>query len=54
MKQNINIYDMQGRTVMTFKATPSFGMQSIDVSSLQKGNYLIGFGKNLTTKFIVK
>ena len=51
---NINIYDMQGRTVMSFKAQPNFGMQSFDVSSLNSGNYLIGFGKNQTTKFIVK
>ena len=45
---------MQGRTVMTFKAQPNFVMQSFDVSSLNSGNYLIGFGKNQTTKFIVK
>ena len=48
------ITKLQINNLMTFKATPSFGMQSIDVSSLQKGNYLIGFGKNLTAKFIVK
>lgn len=27
---------------------------TIDVSSLQKGTYLIGFGQKQTTKFIVK
>ena len=51
---NLIIYDMQGKVIMTFKANKDFGFQTIDVSSLKRGNYLIGFGKNLTTKFIVK
>jgi len=51
---NINIYDIQGKIVITFNATPKFGFQTIDVSSLQKGTYLIGFGKGLTTQFVVK
>jgi len=29
-------------------------MLTTDVSSLNSGNYLIGFGKSQTTKFIVK
>ncbi len=52
--KTINIYDLKGSIVMSFNANKDFGFNTIDVSSLQKGTYLIGFGQKQTTKFIVK
>jgi len=39
---------------MSFNANKDFGFETIDVSGLQKGTYLIGFGQKQTVKFIVK
>ena len=39
---------------MSFNANKNFGFITTDVSNLQKGTYLIGFGQKQTTKFIVK
>ena len=52
--KTINIYDLKGSIVMSFNANKDFGFDTIDVSSLQKGTYLIGFGQKQTVKFIVK
>ena len=52
--KTINIYDLKGSIVMSFNANKDFGFETIDVSSLQKGTYLIGFGQKQTVKFIVK
>ena len=50
----INIYDLKGTTLKSFKIEKEFGFNTYDVSDLSKGVYLIGFGKGQTTQFIVK
>jgi len=50
----INIYDLKGTTIKSFKVQKEFGFKTFDVTDLSKGVYLIGFGKGQTTKFIVK
>ena len=50
----INIYNLNGTTLKSFKAQKEFGFNAFDVSDLSKGVYLIGFGKGQTIKFIVK
>jgi hypothetical protein len=52
--KTISIYDLKGSIVMSFNANKDFGFETIDVSGLQKGTYLIGFGQKQTVKFIVK
>ena len=50
----INIYDLKGTRLKSFKAQKEFGFNTYDLSDLSKGVYLIGFGKSQTTKLIVK
>ena len=50
----INIYDLKGTTIKSFKVQKEFGFKTFNLTDLSKGVYLIGFGKGQTTKFIVK